>query len=119
MLGLEPVVLGKAPSESRKFQMVVEAAAQAVRDERAKASTGGKVGAGATERRNKVHHQPANCEMSAEEENEVSGQSGEELGMDVAEAGDDEGSDSNDGHELRVDPPPSRAEAMFQARFQG
>ncbi len=47
VLGLEHDVMAKAPSESRKFRMVAEAAAQAVRAERAQARAGVKLGAGA------------------------------------------------------------------------
>ena len=42
VLGLEADAMVRAPSESRKFRMVAEEAAQAVRDERAQASIGGK-----------------------------------------------------------------------------
>ena len=41
VLGLDADVMSKAPTESRKFRLVAEAAARTVRDERAQATVGG------------------------------------------------------------------------------
>ncbi len=90
--------------------MVADAAAQAVRAERAQARAGGKLGVGATATQAKAHQPFGEREAGADDTSEDSSTREKHAGMVEAEDGAGDATSTSDVEGANTDKPPSRLE---------